>query len=70
MQLLDVNVLLYAAWRDAPDQKFAKWLEDLLNADDPYAMSEMVLSSFVRIARNPKAFKNPSTLEEAFNFAD
>jgi predicted nucleic acid-binding protein len=32
MQLLDVNVLLYSARRDAPDhEKYARWLEDLLN---------------------------------------
>jgi toxin-antitoxin system PIN domain toxin len=71
MQLLDVNILLYAARQDAPDHaKYAKWLEDLLNGTEPFAISEPVLSSFIRIATNPKAFKEPSTLEEAFEFAD
>jgi len=71
MQLLDVNVLLYAARRDAPEhQKYATWLEDLLKGSETYAISELVLSSFVRIATNPKAFKKPSTLDEAIGFAD
>ncbi len=71
MQLLDVNVLLYAARLDAPDhEKYAKWLEDLLNGNEPYASSELVLSSFIRIATSPKAFRRPSTIDEALDFAD
>lgn len=71
MQLLDVNVLLYAARRDTPDhEKYARWLEDLLNCGESYAMSEIVLSSFVRIATNSKAFRNPSTINEALEFTN
>lgn len=71
MQLLDVNILLYAARQDAPDhQKYATWLQDMINGNEPYAISELVLSSFIRIATNPKAFNVPSTLEEAFEFVD
>jgi uncharacterized protein len=71
MQLLDVNVLLYAARRDAPDHlKYAKWLEELLSGTEPYAISELVLSAFVRISTNPKAFKQPSLVDEALEFAD
>lgn len=71
MQLLDVNVLLYAARRDTADhEKYARWLEDLLNRSKSYAISEIVLSSFVRIATNPKAFKNPSTVDEALEFTN
>ena len=71
MQLPDVNVLLYAARRNAPEHnRYAKWLEDLLNGSETYAISELVLSSFTRIATNPKAFQQPSTIEEALEFAD
>lgn len=71
MVLPDVNVLLYAARRDAVDhERYAKWLEDLLNGDEPYAISELALSSFVRIATNPRAFKIPSSLDEALDFVD
>jgi toxin-antitoxin system PIN domain toxin len=71
MQLPDVNVLLYAARVDAPDhENYAMWLEDLLNGSEPYGISELVLSSFVRIATNQKAFQQPSTLDEALDFAD
>jgi toxin-antitoxin system PIN domain toxin len=71
MKLLDVNVLLYAARIDSPDhEKYAKWLEDVLNSAEPYALSEFVLSSFVRIATNPRAFQQPSTTDEALEFVD
>jgi uncharacterized protein len=71
MKLLDVNVLLYAARVDLLDHKiYAKWLEDVLNGTEPYAISEMVVSSFIRIATNPRAFQQPSTTDEAFEFVD
>lgn len=71
MQLLDVNVLLYAARRDAPNHsQYAQWLEELLNGRENYAIAELVLSSFIRISTNPRAFKNPSSVEEALEFTD
>ena len=71
MFLLDVNVLIYAARRDAPDHpRYAAWLHDLVNGDDPFGVSDLVLSGFLRIATNPRVFRAPSTMEEALAFVE
>ena len=71
MILFDVNVLLNAH-RPAQDHHDVArgLLEDVVNASEPFALSELVLSSFVRIATNPRAFAVPTPLDEAFRFAD
>ena len=71
VMLLDVNVLLYAHREGAPDHpRYRAWLEALLGGDESFAASELVLNSVVRVATNPRAFTPPSTLDDAFNFAD
>lgn len=71
MQLTDVNVLLYAHREDAADHsEYEKWLFDVVTGTDPYGVSELALSSFIRIATNPRAYKEPSLLEEALRFAN
>lgn len=71
MILLDVNVLLYAHKEHTQDhQRYREWLESVLQGDEPFALSEFVLSSFVRIATHPKIFDPPSTLEQAFAFVN
>jgi toxin-antitoxin system PIN domain toxin len=69
--LFDVNVLLNAH-RPAQDHHGVArgLLEDVVNASEPFALSELVLSSFVRIVTNPRAFAVPTPLDEAFRFAD
>ena len=71
MILFDVNVLLNAH-RPAQDHHDVArgLLEDVVNASEPFALSELVLSSFVRIATNPRAFAVPTPLDEPFRFAD
>ena len=71
MVLPDVNVLVYAHREDAaghPD--YREWLERVINGDESYGMSEIVLSGFVRIVTHPKVFRTPSALADAFAFAD
>lgn len=71
MRLLDVNVLLYAFRDAAPDhERYRSWLEDILDADEPVGISDLVLSSFVRIATHPRVFDPPATLDDALAFAD
>ncbi len=71
MLLTDVNVLLYAHRDDAVDHSdYEKWLFDVVTGTDPYGVSELVLSSFIRIATNPRAYKQPSSLEDALIFAN
>lgn len=41
-----------------------------VNGDAAFGMSELVLSSFVRLITNPRIFNIPSTLDEAFAATD
>ena len=71
MRLLDVNVLLYAFRDAAPDHaKYRSWLESAVTADEPLGVSELVLSSFVRIATHPRVFDPPATVNQALGFAN
>ncbi len=70
MYLFDVNVLLYAHKEQCDDHAAHNaFLSDTLAGPSCYGMSEMVLSSFVRIATHPKIFDMPSTLSSALLFA-
>ena len=69
MILTDVNVLLYAHRGHVPDHDhYRAWLEDLINSPEPYAVSELVLSSFLRIVTNMKVFHPPDRVDEALGF--
>lgn len=71
MRLVDVNVLLYAFRDAAPGHEaYRAWLESAIEADEPFAVAELVLSSFVRVATHPRVFDPPASLEEALAFAD
>lgn len=71
MILPDVNVLVYAHRRDTPDhQAYRSWLESVLDSDSAYAMSELVLSGFLRVVTHPRVFKQPSSLRDAMTFAN
>ena len=70
MLLPDVNVLLYAH-RDelsADHLQYAAWLTKLAEGPEPFALSVLVLSGFVRIATNNRAFKPASPTDTAFRF--
>ena len=66
----DVNVLIYAHREDghAEHSRFAAWLTRLATAPEPFALSVLALTGFVRIVTNPKIFERPSTLDEALGF--
>lgn len=69
MQLPDVNVLIYAHREDAPEhQRYAAWLRSLAAAPEPFALSEVVLASFLRIVTNRKIFDPPTPMETAVAF--
>ena len=71
MQLPDVNILVYAHRQDSlHHRKALAWLEKLLNADEAFAMSELVFSGFLRIVTHPKIFNPPSLLEDALTFIE
>jgi toxin-antitoxin system PIN domain toxin len=68
--LPDVDVLVCAHRRDARRHHADRaWLEDLINGDAAYAVSDLVLSGFIRIATRPQIMGPPSTREQALSFA-
>jgi toxin-antitoxin system PIN domain toxin len=69
--LFDVNVLVYAHREDADNHAaYREWLEGVINADAAYAVSEIVLSGFIRVVTHPKVFVKPSSLGDALVFAE
>lgn len=69
MLLCDVNILVYAHREDTPNHSsYYGWFETLLNSDEKFAISELVLSGFLRIVTHPKVFNPPSKLEDALAF--
>ena len=69
MYLMDVNILVYAHREDVTDHlAYRKWLESVLNSDDFYGVSELVLSGFLRVVTHPKVFNLPSSLGDAIAF--
>ena len=71
MILPDVNVLVYAHRADAPGHAaYREWLETLLNSDQAYGYSDLVLSGFLRVVTHPRVFNPPSDLTSALAFAE
>lgn len=69
MILPDVNVLIYAFRRDAPEHVLCRpWLDGIIDEDARFGISPMTLSALVRVTSNPRTYRNPSALEEAFLF--
>jgi uncharacterized protein len=59
--LPDVNVLVYALRRDAPDhERYRDWLERAANAPEALGLSDLVLSGVVRVLTHPRVFERPS----------
>jgi len=71
MQMPDVNVLVYAHREETPAHgRYAAWLTRLAEGPEPFALSELVLHGFVRVATNRKIFDPPSTSTQVFQFLD
>ena len=71
MILPDVNVLVHAHRRDAHEhRRLRRWLEGVIEADGAYAMSDLVLSGFIRVVTHPRIFREPSSLDDALAFAE
>ncbi len=70
MVLPDVNVLVYAHRQETVSHAACReWLEGVINGDEAYAISDLVLSGFVRVVTHPKVFKHPSKIGDALAFA-
>jgi toxin-antitoxin system PIN domain toxin len=65
--LVDANLLLYAANRDAPEHmRVRSWLDDRLNGAARVGLPWPSLLAFVRIASNPAIMRTPVTPSEAW----
>lgn len=70
MILPDVNVLVYAYRKDAQDHRaYRDWLEEVVNADSAFGLSDLVVSGFLRVVTHPRVFRNPTPVAEAMQFA-
>lgn len=71
MDLLDINVLIYAHREDAPEHaRYAKWLRDMVERQRPFALTLSVLAGFLRLVTNGKIFKPPTPMAAAIEFCD
>lgn len=69
MLLLDVNICIYAMRRDTPEHSAVSgWLVPLLTAEEPVGVSDLVLSSLIRITTNHHVYTQPSTPAQAMDF--
>jgi toxin-antitoxin system PIN domain toxin len=69
--LPDVNVLIYAFRKDDPHHDVCNsWLTGIVASEARFAMSPLASSALVRITTNPRSYREPSTLTEAFTFCD
>jgi uncharacterized protein len=69
--LCDVNVLVYAHKEGTERHRdFHEWLTEAVNGDEPFGVSDQILSGFLRIVTNRRVFDRPSRLTEALAFAN
>lgn len=67
MVLPDVNVLVAAYRDDAPEHAVCRsWLQRRIEGDEAYAVSDLVLSGFLRVVTHPRVFALPSRITDAF----
>lgn len=71
MRVADLNLLIYAANRAAPQHEAARtWLEDRLSGDETLGLSWTTLLGFIRITTNPRMFARPMQVEQATAIVD
>ncbi len=67
----DANIVLYAYNEDAPKHAEARaWVEGQLSSPAILGLSWQVITAFLRISTNPKAFPQPFDLPEAIGIVD
>lgn len=66
MKISDANLLLYAYNESAAQHRRAKeWIEERMSSPEIFGLSWQIITAFLRISTNAKAFPLPFTLEEA-----
>jgi toxin-antitoxin system PIN domain toxin len=65
--LVDANILIYAGMSVLPQHRAAaEWLDDQLSGLDRVGLPWSSLVGFLRVATNPRVFRNPPSTEEAW----
>jgi hypothetical protein len=71
MILPDVNVLIYAFRKDAPQHALCNsWLTRIVAGDARFGLSPLTLGAVVRVTTNTRSYADPSSLAEAFTYCD
>ena len=71
MRLFDVNVMVQAHRADMPRHGVVRaYLDAQTGGSEPFGMSELALSGFIRLTTNPRIFKRPTPLDEALGRAE
>jgi len=66
MIIPDANLLLYAYDKGSPfHQNAAEWWIQCMNGMQPIGLCPAVVFAFIRLGTNPKAFRDPLTIDEA-----
>jgi hypothetical protein len=64
-------VLIYAFRKDVPEHAACNpWLTRAVADEGQFGISPLALAALVRITTNPRSYRQPSTLAEAFTFCD
>jgi uncharacterized protein len=64
-------VLVYAFREDSPEHvSYRAWLNEVVRADALYAVTDLVLSGFLRVVTHPRVFSPPTPLRAAVDFVD
>lgn len=69
MLIADVNIFLYAFRKESPaHHDHRQWLTDALGGAEPFGVSDVVLSGFLRIVTNHRVYVEPTPPERALEF--
>ena len=64
-------MLVYAFREDSPEHvSYRDWLNEVVRADAPYAVADLVLSGFLRVVTHPRVFSPPTPMRVAVDFVD
>ena len=71
MLLADVNVFIHAHRPDTESSKeYAAWLTRALTGPEPFGVSSLVLSGFLRVVTNHRVFADPTPPDVALAFCE
>jgi uncharacterized protein len=66
MIIPDINLLLYAYNRKAPDHDAAReWWEGLMNGEETVGLPWIVISGYIRLATHPRVLETPMAVSKA-----